>query len=55
MVLPAMAAERMRAAAVMNRNIAIDLDTMEINRETPGFAEMLAQVNAVNDRLVHRG
>src|SRR5207302_3835819 len=50
MVLPAMAAERMRAAAVVNRNIAIDLDTLEINRETPGFMEMLAQVNAVNDR-----
>jgi hypothetical protein len=51
MVLPAMAAERMRAAAVVNRNIAIDLDTLEINRETPGFMEMLAQVNAVNERL----
>jgi hypothetical protein len=55
MVLPAMAAERMRAAAVVNRNIAIDLDTLEISRETPGFAEMLAQVNAVSDRLGHRG
>ena len=51
-LLPILAAQRVKRATQLARDLTIDLESVEVGIETPGLKELFQAVNSLQERLM---
>ena len=50
-LLPVLAAQRVKRATQLTRDLTVDLESVEVSYETPGLKELYGAVNRLQERL----